>query len=203
MRRRISVFLTAGLVTAALAAGGTAAAVPAKGGHGSAKGGAEKSAHDRIVAYWTPERRAHAIPRDVVLPSTRAKGGKPDNPGHGGGGGGGGGDRPPSSPARRGSEAEASSRTTGKVYFTMGGVRYVCSGSAVAGEANLVLTAGHCVWDDTDDFATNWIFIPGYDSGVRAVRQVDRDLPSSPPRDGTDQTGRRGTTSPTTRGSRS
>ena len=168
MRRRLSILLSAGLVTAVLAAGGTAAAVPAKGVHGSAKGGAEKSAHDRIVKYWTPERRANAIPRDVRLPSTRAKGGKPGKPGHGGGGGGGGGGGTGVVTGATWTDPTAPvAHTTGKVFFHMGRYDYVCSGSAIDGSVNLVLTAGHCVWDDADGFATKWMFWPGYDNGIK------------------------------------
>ncbi len=156
MRRRHLVLITAGLMTVALAAGGAAAAAPAKAG-------AERSAHDRIAAYWTPARRAHAIPRDVVLPSTRAKGGKPGKPGGGGGGGGGGTSGVVTGATWTGGGSVV--KTTGKVYFSMGSSNYVCSGSAIAGSANLVLTAGHCVWDDSDGFATNWMFWPGYDNG--------------------------------------
>lgn len=53
-------------------------------------------------------------------------------------------------------------KTTGKVFFKFGEAGYVCSASAVAGQENLVLTAGHCVWDDVAEFATSWMFVPGY-----------------------------------------
>jgi hypothetical protein len=60
-------------------------------------------------------------------------------------------------------------KTTGKVLFTLGSADYVCSGSLAedntAGRA-LVLSAGHCVYDDADDvFATNWMFIPEFEAG--------------------------------------
>jgi hypothetical protein len=64
-------------------------------------------------------------------------------------------------------------RLTGKVLFTMGGKQYVCSGSVAedgGGKADqngnaLVLTAGHCVWDQAaGEFATNWMFLPDFDS---------------------------------------
>lgn len=58
---------------------------------------------------------------------------------------------------------------TGKVLFTMGGSDYVCSGSvvadAVAGDDEaLILTAGHCVNDGPNRWATNWTFFPDYGS---------------------------------------
>ena len=54
----------------------------------------------------------------------------------------------------------------------MGGGNWVCSGSVVSDHrsgASIVLTAGHCAYDETadgnpDGFATNWVFIPEYDT---------------------------------------
>jgi len=54
--------------------------------------------------------------------------------------------------------------STGKVFFTMKGANYVCSGSV--GSNNLVWTAGHCVFDQTDKFATSWTFVPHYCNGA-------------------------------------
>jgi len=57
---------------------------------------------------------------------------------------------------------------TGKVFFTFGSSTYVCSGSVVTDDKtdrSIVLTAGHCVYNQaTSQFATNWIFIPAFDS---------------------------------------
>jgi hypothetical protein len=58
-------------------------------------------------------------------------------------------------------------QASGKVYFEMGGGAWVCSGS-VANDSrsgySLVLTAGHCAYDEVDGaFATNWLFIPNFD----------------------------------------
>jgi len=60
-------------------------------------------------------------------------------------------------------------RTTGRVFFTLRGVDYTCSGSAVdSPDASTVLTAAHCI-EDTDGttvrWATRWAFVPGYDDG--------------------------------------
>lgn len=60
----------------------------------------------------------------------------------------------------------AISRTTGKVFFTMGGHDYVCSGSTVASaNSDVVVTAAHCVKNGTGGWATNWTFVPGYAGG--------------------------------------
>ncbi len=57
---------------------------------------------------------------------------------------------------------------SGKVYFEMAGTGYVCSGSVATdsrSDKSLVLTAGHCAYDETNGaFATNWLFIPDFDS---------------------------------------
>ncbi|MDQ3571264.1 MAG: hypothetical protein M3383_00200 [Actinomycetota bacterium] len=51
-------------------------------------------------------------------------------------------------------------RTHGKVYFTLSGTRYVCSGSVVRAETrSLVVSAGHCVYG-FGQFASNWLFVP-------------------------------------------
>ena len=53
-----------------------------------------------------------------------------------------------------------------------GGSGWVCSGTALGDSRNtysLVITAGHCVYDESSGgglsgFATNWLFIPQFDS---------------------------------------
>ena len=161
--RRPALLVTVGMLAAstALLWGGSATAAPV-GRNGGSSADA-RSAHQRIVDYWTPARRASAIPRDVTRPSERK--GKP-------GGGGGGGTSSTVTGATWTRTGAAVEKTTGKVYFTMGGSNYVCSGSAVAGPVNLVLSAGHCVWDDADSFATNWMFCAGLQQRQQAVRQI-------------------------------
>ena len=108
-------------------------------------------------AYWTAERMKNAKPRERAKP-----------------GGGGGGDGRVSDWSRftvplAGTTYGADDRTNGKVFFTLGGGDYVCSGTAVTAAAgvNLVWTAGHCVTDGAraQDFATRFMFVPGYYKG--------------------------------------
>jgi V8-like Glu-specific endopeptidase len=56
----------------------------------------------------------------------------------------------------------------GKVFFTLGGEDYVCSGTLVGtGHVDLVLTAAHCVTGGSGRArATNWIFVPGFRDGL-------------------------------------
>jgi hypothetical protein len=57
---------------------------------------------------------------------------------------------------------------SGRVLFTMGGIDYICSGSVIDDTAegngySTVLSAGHCVFDAADGWATNWMYIPRFD----------------------------------------
>ncbi len=57
-------------------------------------------------------------------------------------------------------------QTTGKVFFTLAGTDYVCSGSStVAPNNSLVQTAGHCLNEGPGSFASNFTFVPAYSSG--------------------------------------
>ena len=60
----------------------------------------------------------------------------------------------------------AIARAAGKIFFTLGGTDYVCSGAAVASaNADVAVTAGHCAADGSGNWATNWTFVPGYSNG--------------------------------------
>jgi hypothetical protein len=139
---RLTTALLTLLLTVALAAPATAAKQ-------NPKSPAETS------AYWTSERMKNAKPRD------RAK------PGGGGGGGGGTRDWSRSTVPLSGGQYAGENRKNGKVFFTIDGANYVCSGTAVDASAgvNLVWTAGHCVTDGPGHEATNFMFVPGYYNG--------------------------------------
>jgi V8-like Glu-specific endopeptidase len=124
---------------------------------GAAPGNDVAGEHRRIVGYWTPARRAAAVPR-IVSPRPM---GKP----------GGGGSGPATVTGATWTGGGDVAKSTGKVFFTLGGVDYVCSGSAVqSGHQNLVLSAGHCVHDGNGGpFATNWIFYPGWNNGPNTM----------------------------------
>ena len=145
-----------GLVISSVLVVGTATA-------SAARSGSSRSEHDRIVAFWTNGRVARAVPRDFVFdPATKTY-----HPAARPGG---------SSTTTRGSWWNAGGEvleTTGKVLFAMGGTYYVCSASVVddtAGARSLVLTAAHCAYDETGHaFATNWMFVPDYDSAPASL----------------------------------
>ncbi len=55
----------------------------------------------------------------------------------------------------------------GKVFFTLGGTNYVCSGNSVSsGNKSTVSTAGHCVNEGPGAFATKFTFVPAYLNGA-------------------------------------
>ena len=149
MRRRSSLALIAALILIV---------VPVVAGPAGAAGRGQ-SERDRILEFWTPARLQSATPRDFVktdhgfVPKA-----KPPPPGGG-------------SAAVTGASWTKSGKilkATGKVYFVMGSSAYVCSGTVVTdhrSNASIVLTAGHCAYDEVARaFATNWIFIPEYDT---------------------------------------
>jgi V8-like Glu-specific endopeptidase len=60
----------------------------------------------------------------------------------------------------------APTSTHGKVFFTLGGSDYVCSGNAIsAANKNTVVTAGHCVNEGPGSFASRFTFVPAYLNG--------------------------------------
>jgi V8-like Glu-specific endopeptidase len=110
------------------------------GGVGAAAA-APRGAATAGAGYWTRYRMEHAVP---MGPDTQGAGGITTKAATGG----------------------AVVRDTGKVFFTLDSTDYVCSGAAVGGpSAAVVVTAAHCVTDGYGGWATNWVFIPGYDNG--------------------------------------
>ncbi len=118
--------------------------------------------------YWTRARMDAArnvsstarISRDPVGPAA---------PGGLGGPGGPGGPADSDDPVVFGAPwagGGAVTRTTGRVFFTLDGTGYGCSGSVVtSANASVVMTAAHCVSDGDGGWATHWIFVPGYRDG--------------------------------------
>ena len=139
---RATTLLLALLLTLALAA--PAAAAPKK----------NPQSPQETVEYWTSERMKNAKPRDRAKPG-------------GGGGGGNTSDWSRFTVPLVGGAYAGENRKNGKVFFTIDGGNYVCSGTAVDASAgvNLVWTAGHCVTDGPGHDATRFMFVPGYYNG--------------------------------------
>ncbi|PXY38248.1 trypsin-like serine peptidase [Prauserella flavalba] len=107
-----------------------------------------EAAENRIEAYWTTERMESAIPADVSLAADKA--------------------RVPAKKVRAAAVPENPQPRLGKVFFTLGGSNYVCSGTATSSSnGDVVTTAGHCLNEGPGAFATNFAFVPAYDHGSR------------------------------------
>ncbi|MBN9131566.1 MAG: hypothetical protein J0I04_18200 [Paenarthrobacter ureafaciens] len=63
-------------------------------------------------------------------------------------------------------QSETPVKHIGKIFFTLGGSNYVCSGNSVtAANKSTVSTAGHCVNEGPGAYATNLVFVPAYLNG--------------------------------------
>jgi V8-like Glu-specific endopeptidase len=164
----------------ALAAAAPAAASRHEVTRGGAAGhaaAATKSQQLAVLRYWTRSRMEHAVRAGPAAPAAGAAA-SPVLPVPLGG------RLPhqellaapariaPAAPATPGSTGSqwqgggAVARAAGKVFFTLGGTDYVCSGSTVASaNADVAVTAAHCVTDGNGNWATNWTFVPGYVNG--------------------------------------
>ncbi|MEV0731461.1 hypothetical protein [Polymorphospora sp. NPDC050346] len=146
-----------------------------------AGGGAEARAR-ALAAYWTPERMRAARPaeerisdraKEAAVTAPRQAAGKPVSiePA-----------APDKAPLTRTPAAgsatissglgqtweanfsvgQATAQTVGKVFFTINGSDYVCSGAVVNSSGrSLVWTAAHCLTERGKWF-TNWQFVPNY-----------------------------------------
>ena len=166
MRARLALLVVPLLLVALLPA--AAVAAPPSGPPTLPDAASQHAAE--VLAYWTPARMAAAIPRDFVFDGVRFEPlVKPEvkpTP------------KPKPTPTATpdpSADTLGSSWTaggimltaTGRVWFSMGGSDWICSGSVIHDHdtgQSIVLTAGHCVVDETTgDFATNWMFIPAFD----------------------------------------
>lgn len=152
----------AALMAAALLSGpATATAAPSQNGLDN---GIERHvpAHAAsAAAYWTEERMRSAIPADVLV-ADNARAAKNANPGKVVEAG-----QPQRVQAQKPKATGLSPIShVGKVFFTLGGGNYVCSGNAVSSANELtVSTAGHCVNEGGGAYASRWIFVPAYENG--------------------------------------
>ena len=149
--------LVRSLVVGAVMLGGSVvgAVAPASAGDtsaGSPPGVVSQSAattegeQNRIEAYWTADRMAHAVPAETRFDGARQQHSKRQ--------------------AR--AVQEEPQPQLGKVFFTLGSTDYVCSGTATqSANADVVTTAGHCLNEGPGAYATNFAFVPGYDNGAK------------------------------------
>jgi V8-like Glu-specific endopeptidase len=106
-----------------------------------------------VVNYWTKERMENAIPVEQVRGNATGRA-----------------ERAAPAPAREypGPYTEYPASTHGKVFFTLNGSNFVCSGTALnSTNRSVVWTAGHCLNEGPGAFATNFAFVPAYRDGAR------------------------------------
>jgi hypothetical protein len=157
---------------------------------GQAKFGSDATYQESIQAYWTPARMAAATPveKDAQLQEAATRyiakqeklhqeGKKPvrnDGPVQ---------SAPGAESKVFGGAAEAAynpnapyytprAYTQGKVFFTKGGLNYVCSGTIINSEGkDSVWSAGHCVHGGSGGtWHGNWSFVPAYDDDLANPR---------------------------------
>lgn len=157
MKRPLIRSLLAGL---ALIGASAALSAPATAAQSSDSAGADVVSHSaattkltqsRITTYWTQERMTSALPADARFAGTNKAAAKATK-----------------GKVRVTAVPESPQSRLGKVFFTLGGQDYVCSGTATSsGNRDVVTTAGHCLNEGPGDFATNFAFVPAYDNGSR------------------------------------
>jgi len=111
--------------------------------------------------YWTSERMMNATPGDVLVADNVASA-HSNNVKVG----------PKKSVGKQKADPQVTAAQVtpidniGKVFFTLDGSDYVCSGNAIAsGNESTVVTAGHCVNSGPGAFASEFTFVPAYENG--------------------------------------
>lgn len=115
-----------------------------------------------VAEYWTADRMRQAAPGEVLAERARERGNRSSVDAV----------KKGKSSKVKATRAKVGTETSvthiGKVFFTMGGANYVCSGNAVtSGNKSTVATAGHCTMDGQGQEAENFAFVPAYENGVR------------------------------------
>lgn len=118
------------------------------------------SAAQAAQDYWTPERMKAALPGDslvagkVATPITQPQAGQPATVSG----------REPVLKATSGPLTPIPN--VGKVFFTINGSGYVCSGNSVnSTNGSTVSTAGHCINEGPGAYYKDFVFVPAYENG--------------------------------------
>lgn len=165
MRRSIQAITTATISGAMLAFGsGMAVAAPAPADADVDAFSVPASETAAAASAWTPERMQAAVPADALVDDEvgELEQGAPDG-------------APATVQGQRPNLLATPANPVahiGKVFFTLGGVDYVCSANSVASaNGSTVATAGHCLNEGPGDFASEFIFVPAYDEGAAPYGQ--------------------------------
>ncbi len=128
--------------------GGTAS------GTGASQQAVGAAAQAAAVRYWTTSRMTRDLVRQPP-PGTRLAWLSGDTAGAG----------------LRWTHGGTVAAAVGRIFFSLGGTDYVCSGTLVGGaHPDVVLTAAHCVTGGSGrgratQWAVNWVFVPGFADG--------------------------------------
>lgn len=138
-----------GLLLAALPASAGPTAADSTVRHTAA---ATVEAQQQVKDYWTADRMRSATPiEEKYGVQTADRGAAP---------------QAAAAAAAPDAVRETAQPTLGKVFFTLGGSDYVCSGTATdSSNGDVVTTAGHCVNEGPGAYATNFAFVPAYQNG--------------------------------------
>ena len=165
----------AALLALSAAGAATASPAPAKAPVSASDVASHTVTETGAAEYWTAERMRSAVPGDVLADRAMKRGGKSTAA-----------EAARRKRARRARSRPRASRSCksqtiqtkanasetpvphiGKVFFTLGGTNYVCSGNSVSsGNKSTVSTAGHCVNEGPGAFATKFTFVPAYLNGA-------------------------------------
>lgn len=145
------------LLGAVVAGAGTSASAPvgAVGGYPAVAPAGEAPSGE----YWTDERMRRAPLDSGIARAARSDARRTAAPSS------------RTAPVRRAvpwTPAGPPARAVGRVFFTVRGSDYSCTGTAVrSANRDTVITAGHCVDSGPGPYATGWVFVPGYAGGRR------------------------------------
>ncbi|GAA2175104.1 peptidase [Agrococcus versicolor] len=166
MRRSIQAITTATIAGAMLALGsGMAVASPAPADPDVDAFSVPASETAAAATAWSPERMQAALPGDELvldqideLSTTAAPDGEAVTVAG-------------EQPVLQATRVDPVSHI-GKVFFTIGGVDYVCSANSVASaNGSTVSTAGHCLNEGPGEFASEFVFVPAYLDGAAPYGQ--------------------------------
>lgn len=155
---------SAAAVLALTSAGGASAAPAPSDGDANPSVASVTIDSGGAADYWTPERMQSAVPGDTLSGKALERGNRSSDVLVQKG-------KPASTKPTKGKATIAQSENPvshiGKVFFTMGGTNYVCSGNAVTStNGSTVTTAGHCVNEGPGAYASKFIFVPAYQNGA-------------------------------------
>jgi hypothetical protein len=165
----------AALLALSAAGAATASPAPAKAPVSASDVASHTVTETGTDGYWTAERMRNAVPGDVLADKAMKRNGKAAA-------------KPAAAllegaapskveaaapklqsqtPQTKANASETPVPHIGKVFFTLGGTNYVCSGNSVSSaNKSTVSTAGHCVNEGPGAFATKFTFVPAYLNGA-------------------------------------